>query len=107
MISSKLNEIMLLRKELNTLDEQYKHQLDLTSEDVKQINKDIMTSFSREAEEVIKEINKSCEAMIENEEKKMQESFSLLLQDKDQIAKILAKSFLSRTKTLESSEFKH
>jgi F0F1-type ATP synthase membrane subunit b/b' len=99
-----LKEITLLRSELSELEDQYKNQLDLAIVEIKQTSGDMLKHFSNEAEEILKDVNKSCEAIVADEENKMQKKFELILHDKDQIAHMLAEAFLSKSKSLDNNQ---
>ncbi len=105
--SSKLNEVLLLRSELASLEEQYKNQLELVHTEIKQIRGDMMTNFNKEAEETLKDIGRSCDLALANEEKKMHEKFDSLLKNKDQIASVLAEAFISQRKSSNDNQLKH
>jgi F0F1-type ATP synthase membrane subunit b/b' len=105
--SSKLNEILLLRDELARFEEQYKNQLDLINREIKQISSEMVMNFNKEAEEILKDIVKSCDLIVADEEKKMNAKFDLLLQDKEQIAGMLAEAFVSKRKSLNDNQLKH
>ncbi len=95
-----------MRDELSTLDEKYRSEAASIQLEGKILSNQMLQSFNQEAESVLNEINKSCETILANEEKKMQERFEALLNDKDNIASALAEAFLSKslTKTTDLSE---
>ena len=105
-ISSKLKELSFLRDELAALDEKYRSEVASIQLEGKILSNQMLQSFNQEAEGVLNEINKSCETLLANEEKKMQERFEALLNDKDNIASALAEAFLSKSliKTTDLSE---
>jgi F-type H+-transporting ATPase subunit b len=96
-VKNKLEEISFLRNELAHLDAKYSSEIESIGIEAKQISQQILEGFKQEAAEILNGINKNCEAALQQGERKIQESFDLLLNDKESITSMLSEAFLSKS----------